>query len=160
MIQNSEDLTKFNERLALTANPYAKAMWVVGYGRDVPPSAGLTWTTQQPKAQLDTDYSVACLDGARNSRQAEYGVLFHQREAVLNTRRFFSVLSDLYPSKGARDQAMGIYQPQARQRSKRPTTDYLESFATTSTQRNRCAGGVTCWHDGYALRPAAPAEPR
>lgn len=83
-IKSGADLTKFNEGLTLIAKPDAKGKWVIGYGHDIPPSPGLSWSIQQAEDQFSLDYPEACFQAAADIGDDEYDLLTKQRQAVLN----------------------------------------------------------------------------
>jgi GH24 family phage-related lysozyme (muramidase) len=83
-ISCGEDLTRFNEGCVLTARPDAKGHWEIGYGHDINPSPGLTWTQEQADAQFEIDYPLACSRAEADLGAGEYVLLSPQRQAVLN----------------------------------------------------------------------------
>lgn len=60
-----QDFTKQNEGCILVAQPDAKGMWEIGYGHDIPPSPGLTWTQGRADSQFEIDYTNAQSDASR-----------------------------------------------------------------------------------------------
>ena len=78
-----EELTKFNEGCVLTARPDAKGHWEIGFGHDIPPSPGLTWTQAEADAQFAVDYPLAISRAIADLGEA-YASLSAERQAVLN----------------------------------------------------------------------------
>lgn len=84
MIQSGADLTKFNEGCVLEVRPDAKGHWEIGYGHDLPPSPGLTWTQDQAEEAFAVDYGTAMSRAELDIGPIEYALLSEQRQAVLN----------------------------------------------------------------------------
>lgn len=84
MIQSGADLTRFNEGLTLIAKPDAKGKWEIGYGHDIPPSPGLSWSRQQADDQFAIDYPLACSRAKADVGADFYSAMCPQRQAVLN----------------------------------------------------------------------------
>lgn len=83
MIQSGEALTQLNEGLTLVAKPDAKGKWEIGYGHDIDPSPGLTWSRQQAEDQFDIDYPLARSRAVSDLGTAAWAALSPQRQAVL-----------------------------------------------------------------------------
>lgn len=88
MIASGQDLTKFNEGCVLTARPDAKGMWAIGWGHDLEPSPGLTWTQEQCDSQFLADYAAAEMAAISDLGEAEWAVLGEERRAVLTDIAF------------------------------------------------------------------------
>lgn len=82
LILSGADLTKLNEGLTLVAKPDAKGKWEIGYGHDIPPSPGLTWSKQQAEDQFGIDYPLA-RSRAASDLGLEWAGLDEPRQAVL-----------------------------------------------------------------------------
>ncbi len=83
LIGSGEEYTKFNEGLTLVAKPDAKGKWEIGYGHDIPPSPGLTWSQQQADDQFDIDYPLARSRAVSDLGTTFWEELNEQRQAVL-----------------------------------------------------------------------------
>lgn len=67
----------------LEAKPDAKGAWEIGWGHDIPPSPGLTWTQAQADAQFEADLALATDRAAGDLGAQVWATLDPVRQAAL-----------------------------------------------------------------------------
>lgn len=82
------DFTRLNEGLTLVAKPDAKGEWVIGRGRDIPPSHGLTCTPEQADAWFDSEDYPAALRHAQDAVGPAWEGLGNVRQAAVTDMAF------------------------------------------------------------------------
>jgi GH24 family phage-related lysozyme (muramidase) len=84
VIDSGESLTKANEGCILTARPDSKGFWEIGWGHDIPPSPGLTWTQEEADTQFNVDYPQAISRAIEDLGHTAYDAMNAQRQAVFH----------------------------------------------------------------------------